>query len=256
MFGKFRIPTKRRHVRHEEPAPMRELRYAEIVERKKKRRANLKVLFTFLILGSIVFLIFWLWSQSKVKSIVCSYGGEKCENDLASEANVILGKSMFAKLEIKHPYLPTKLKRQWPNKVNVEFGKPNILLIFNFSEEKFVGITENGYVINASNRAEGPILLDDSLSQLKVGDKVSSGRLDAYKELSASLANLKFVVVSEVRITSEDEIYLKLPENTQAILGIKNISKQLSSLQAIYESPTITNEGRTIDLRFSNPVLK
>lgn len=234
----------------------RELRYAEVMDRKRRRRARLRLLLGLIGIILVVAGLVWISSQLRVKRILCTLDGQVCETALEKAAESLLGSSMFGELQIRHPYLGVNFKRIWPSTVSVRFTKPELLFTFRpTGEGKPYSLSSGGYVVEYLGPETRPIY-DQELETKQLSEKVEPRVLNFYQELNKQLEQHPGLAIQEIRVISEDEVILMLDRETRAVAMQEGIGEQLSSLQAIYESPTIAREGKTIDLRFDNPVLK
>lgn len=238
-------------------SPHRPLRFTEVKDLQRRRQQKLKLII--LLFGILILLgcVYFLISLVTVRKVNCSLEGGSCSSDLIQLSKTLLGRSMFSELQLSHPYMENTVARSWPNAVNVKFKQPKILVSLQSTIKNSVSysLTDSGYIV--SNIEPEELVIEDlELEKLSIGSKVSGSVLDFYKMLIPTLKTFKDTPISSVKIVSEDEILIYLGQNITAIAMRDGIKTQLSSLQAILLSPTIDKVGKTIDLRFENPVLK
>lgn len=238
--------------------PTRSLRFAEVEDIKKRRQRFIRLILCFVGIILFIGIAIYLFSLFRVKHIACKLDGENCENNLLQAVSLLKGRSMFSRLSLNHPFLQAKLRRVWPDSVMVTFAKPTLLVTFTRAapQDPPVSLTVSGYLVPYLNGPKTPPIEDESTSQLPQNEKVSDSVLAFYTELTQSLLKFPNLPISRIKVVSEDEIHIFLDQGSAAIASQSSIARQLSSLQAILLSPTINREGKIIDLRFENPVLK
>lgn len=246
-------------MRNRESDPVRRpLRFVEIIERREKRRRVIQRIIILATLFSLLAGIVYGHSSLIVNQVDCQFEGENCETELNKYASTLTGKSMLSWLKVSHPYLLSKTERVWPSGVRVIFHKPLILLSFTTSspERPSYSLTESGFITPFLDGMTMIPVQDLMLEKKNHGEKVNDRQRSFYKELVLALKQYPNLPISSIQIISEDLVELFLDMNTKIEASETNIGNQLASLQAILLSPTIQREGKTIDLRFQNPVLK
>lgn len=207
--------------------------------------------------GLIVVLVFEIGVFFRVKTVNCELEGQNCDTQLTELANSLLGRVIFAHLEVNHPYLSVRLERRWPSTVRVEFEKPQILVTFKSGEHvPGFSLSRSGYLVPFLDASLELPIEDQRLSAALIGQKITDEAMQFYFELVEALKKYNQLEIIGIKVVSEDYIEFRLDFNTTAIAQSQHIGSQLASLQAIWESPTIEHRGKTIDLRFQNPVMK
>lgn len=256
---KIRVPFLRRPKKPDPPEPRRSLRFAEIEDIRRRRLKVIKLIGILVVLIAAIALGVYLFSFTLVKHVSCKLGGEKCENLLEQSADTLQGKSMLASLSLSHPYLKVAVKRVWPNGVEVSFSKPELLLSFQPSKAgvKSFSLTDSGFVVYfLADGSSFPPITDAALEAMPEGARVPEPTLNFYRELTLALHKVPSLPIQTIKVVDASDVEIALNQNTRAIAMQKGITQELSSLQAILLSPTINREGKVIDLRFENPVLK
>lgn len=238
--------------------PKRELRYAEVIDREKRRKRKLRFFLVLLGIICLTLSIFFLTSLLKVKHIACTLDEGECPAELKQKTNAIRGRTMLADLGLSHAYMGVKMVRVWPDGLRVHFSRPKLLISFHRSQSETLGysITENGYIVSHINEAQSIIAVDLMLENKSEGEKIEVTQLEFYNQLINSLQSKSNLKLIQIKVITQDEVQLYLEENVMAIAYMSKIDRALFSLQAIWESPTIEKAGKVIDLRFENPILK
>ncbi len=237
----------------------RQLRFIEVKDREKKRGRLLRLLFLFIVFCLLVFMAQAVWLRFFIKDIECHVEGGSCDENLLKISHELIGKSMFSNLHFTHPFLVVSLKRQWPNHVTVTFGKPVLLVTFLPSQEGKppYSLTANGILVSFTNTNQHlPPLYDLLLEKMPMGSSVDEKKRAFYTYLSSKVPLDVLSHIQKITVTDEETVTMELDAATRAVADISRIDSELLSLQALLSSPTIDRNGKTIDLRFDNPVLK
>lgn len=241
-------------------APARPLRSQELKDKRKSKHKKLKAI---LFLLGLLFLggIFWqVRSYLLVKDIQClSPDEEVCKEQITILADQIRGKVIFGKLSPSHPYLTVEIKRSLPHTVRLKVIKPALLLTFStYSQEsKPYSLTKEGVKVPFLGvSAHLPVIKDASLEKLSDGYQVESPVLIFYQTVLEMLAKQGSIKVTQILLLDSDQIIFTLEQNISAVMRREDFGKQWETLQMWLDSPTIEKVGKTIDLRFENPVVK
>lgn len=164
---------------------------------------------------------------------------------------------MFSSMSLVHSYLKPQISRQFPSTIMASFKRPTALLtLFPETSGSPLTLTNDGTIIPDAGAGSTVPITDATLTDLVIGSHVSSAKLDFYHSLASFLQNSHGLPVSRIVIQNEDEVHFFLDQNSQALLTETGLKAQLVSLQLLLNSPTIERQGKTIDLRFDNPVIK
>lgn len=238
--------------------PSRQLRFAKIQEIRKRRMRVLRLILSLLLFALGISVIIFLLSMITIKHVSCKLDSESCEKELQTIADKLLGKNILSNLRLSHPYLLVQTQRVWPNAARVLFKKPEVLLSFqssNFANPPY-SLTSSGFLVSYLGENKYPPIIDLTLEGRPLGEKAPEKSLRFYKELLTALQKYRDLSIQSLKVVSEDEIEIVLAGNIRAQASQDRIDDELSSLQAILLSPTMDTEGKVIDLRFQNPVLK
>src|SRR5258708_4704277 len=259
-FPHISVRKKKDIVPREKPIVYeRPLRFAEIQDKKKKRGRLIK---SVLILGILLLFIsgaVFLRSFFTVKRVVCVVEGQACDGTLMETAHSLVGKSMFRNLMLSHAYLVVKTARMWPNGVRVQFFKPELLVTFTSSREGMApfSLTKTGVVVGfTGENPHLPPIRDLQLETKQVGDHANETTFLFYQSLVSLLPKMNIMQITGITVSDDETVTLYLDENSLAVAEKKRIEDELQSLQTLLLSPALDRKGKTIDLRFENPVVR
>jgi hypothetical protein len=237
--------------------PKRELRFSEQADRKRKWQTLIRTVIFVIVVMVVPFLFFKIGEIFVIRSVTCQNENEMCGLQEQQLADTFLGKRLWARNELHHPYLSVQVKKIFPNKVQVTFHKQELLVSFSHEEgEPTRSITKNGVVVPYGENMINIPISDKMVSSLSVGEHVRPQVLMFYQVLVRFLSEQNGTPVQLVSIQDENDVYIALDQSSQALLKMESIETQLRSLQVLVNTPTIDRRGKTIDLRFSNPVIK
>jgi hypothetical protein len=101
-----------------------------------------------------------------------------------------------------------------------------------------------------------PPIKDTELETKQLGDRVSEDELSFYQKIRSDLPKLNITSIMEIVVADSDTVTLMLDENTHALADKAHIDSELQLLQSVLLSQAFDRRGKTIDLRFENPVTK
>ena len=257
---KFRLPSrkKRSTSEKEDPKYKRPLRFAEVQDRKKKRKRVVFICFGVGILLVFISMLLFVRSFFLIKHVSCGVEDETCDGELLHSAQSLAGKSMLSTLSLSHAILHAKIERLWPNGVRVHFTKPELLLTFSPSKDGVSGysLTKEGVIVHfGMSMQELPPIADTALETLQVGDRIEEKRRTFYERLLGMSQLIKELHITYI-LVQDDVVTMRLDENAVAIMDTEHIESQLRALQTFLSVTTIDRHGKTIDFRFDNPVMK
>lgn len=239
-----------------EPRP---LRYTEIKDRERKRGKILRLFLLFVAFCFFIFMVRALWSRFFIKDTECHVETGLCDENLLKVSRELIGKSMFSNLHFTHPFLVVSLKRQWPNRIIVTFGKPTLLVTLLSSQEgkPAYSLTASGVLVSFTLANQHlPPLYDFLLEKMPIGSTVDEKKHVFYAYLSSKAPSDVLSHIQKITVSDEETVTMELDAATRVVADTSHIDSEFLSLQALLSSPTIDRSGKTIDLRFDNPVLK
>lgn len=258
---RLRIPSpfrKRKTTAETSVVKERPLRFAEVQDRKKKRR---KLIFLFgcvAILTVVVVIIFLLRSFFLISHVSCVIENVSCDDELVQSSQALKGKSMLSQLRVSHAFLHSKIERLWPNGIKVHYSQPELLLSFAPSKEGIApySLTKDGIIVHVVGQMESlPVVSDVQLEMLHTGDHVDQRTFAYYDHLMQGLRTLHIQQISSIS-TNDDVITVQLDASSRAVMDKEGISAELQDLQTFLSVSTVERNGKVIDFRFHNPVVK
>lgn len=215
------------------------------------------VLFTVFVL-SFVFCPFFI----RVK-VECKSQMDLCPKEVETKLSTLNNKSLFsARREVSKILVDNYLISNF----SMQLKLPNILLVnvivkqprysvFGKSENNYLLMDSNGYILSVSDRSNLPILIKENLNQ-KPGERISENDLFALKLIEG--INQMYQVSSGT--IQNDTLVVDMPLGIRVILPLSGYDTQvlLGSLRLIYTKATTDYIGvySQIDMRFKNPVLR
>lgn len=240
--------------------PVRPLRFQEIKDKKKSKHKKLKALLRLICLLLFAWIFWQVRSYFLVKDIWCEIPDDKiCQDQISIVGNQIQGKFILGKLSLTHPYLIIETKRSLPHTVRLIVTNPALLLTFStYSQESEpYSLTKEGVKVPILGlSAHLPVIKDASLEMLSDGYQVESQVLIFYQTVLEMLAKQGSIKVTQILLLDSDQIIFTMEQNISAVMRREDFGKQWETLQMWLDSPTIEKIGKTIDLRFENPVVK
>lgn len=259
MRFSFRKKNRDQKQTHESVQKERPLRFAEIQDRKKRQQRMVRLVLIAGVFLAVCIATFLLRSFLTVRSVSCFVQTDTCDEALTSSSQVLIGKNMLEPLTISHAYLDVAVKRQWPNTARVTFTKPELLVTFTPSVEGKapVSLTTNGIVVSfVMEQTSMPAITDLFIETKQQGEHIDEKRLKFYKELLPLLGQLRMEQIRSITIVDDQTVIFSVDSDTQVITDTVDIAGKLETLQTLLDTPTIDRRGKTIDLRFQNPVIK
>lgn len=219
-------------------------------------------------LGIVIGVIYFIGTFFRVKTVKCTLDNEVCPEALQSSLNVLQNQSLFfvdlqkaaTKNGIPVPATLTKLKKQLPHTVSVEFSSETLLYQLQ-TDQGMVAISSSGTVFHdIAERPPITIEVKPPLNQLITAD----GHLlpDMHQGLVAVVENLgKYQLpISHITWVDKDSILLIMNEGQlTGIIDSKSPNTELEKLQTILQSDQyqkVASTVKEIDVRFKLPVLR
>lgn len=214
---------------------------------------------------------FLLQSQLKVKHVICEMSDRSvCEEELNAELQKFLGMPMytinaeeFERRALKgFPQLKSlNLTLQPPASIKMIGVRHEALYVAEAasSSAAFV-VSENGFLLRQAK--------EEDMQQLKPRFILLSGQLGnpgervedhLHRSLRGAAMAIKnsSVPVESVEVVRPGQLELLLPGGKRGVIEGENAEVQLSALQQLLNTATISGQGiHSIDVRFTRPVLR
>lgn len=203
----------------------------------------------------------------RVTDITCTVAsGDVCPEGILEEFEQYKGKSMFTvKTEVSEKKIHSALT--YVQDLSVTRTLPRKLDIFiTYREPAYYAQNDAGGAIYAvddhgrvySKVSDGGthivVLFDPSL-EIRIGTALSEDSQALFSLLTQRLQSFPSLVTS-IRYVSSHEIIISLEDGTRGILQSEDALAQLDTLQRILNDVTIETQSKTIDVRFSHPVIQ
>ncbi|MFH2019214.1 MAG: hypothetical protein ABII80_01165 [bacterium] len=220
-----------------------------------------------------LFVLFGAWLALfspvfQVKTIECQQDFQPCENEsLTVELNKTLGENIFrlntismvAKLTSgDYMIRAANIVRTLPSSILVDLQSvyPTVAIKLVSGENEWVILDNQSRVIGKRELDPNvPTVLVEALPALRPGQVISDNTLLSTLALARNLSS-ELPSVKTIELSGET-IKLTLADGKLALLTTtKDQTAQIRTLQAILTDSTITSGVGTIDVRFSQPVLR
>lgn len=227
-------------------------------------RTPIKIIITILI-SIFLLVLFFLYRQIKISSIICSNQFGSCNTTLNSELSALLGKDIFQAKNDLEKILQNKvyiknysIYYKFPDKleVNIIVRKPKYSI---FNNENYLLIDDEGTVLSLSDSTVLPTIINAERF-LNVGENISPKELFSLKIVYdvQSIYKIKRAVFkqNELEIELADSYKVIFPVEGDREVLVGSLVLILDSLKdSEFRSENMINV-QIIDLRFKNPVLK
>lgn len=229
--------------------------------------AELVIPILIIILLSALWWIVFKSSVFTVKYLDCELDYAPCENEsVQAELEKLRGQNI---LQLEESTVKARLtsgdftirelslKKILPNHLRVQMQSVYPVSALHLRE------TDNWVVLDAQKRIIGirhqspnvPEVLVSSLPAVRVGQVIEDHALVAAID-SALQVSVELPTVTSVSVVG-DTLELNLPESKKAILSLsQDLPSQIHILQVVLSDSTMMKGVRTVDVRFSQPVLK
>jgi len=218
-------------------------------------------------LGSIVCTIVGVIVLSfvaRIRNISCQFeDNSSCPEDVIAELSQYMGTPFF---ENKYQQSIAKIQGALPeiSEINVKKHFPSgvkiVLITRDFSYyiisvrgEKYL-VTEKGTIIAAASVENLLGITIEGSQDYRAGDSIGEERAVQLEEIARFV--LGTPAFKAVRVANDNEIIIVFEGEKQAILKFDDLKRQLSTLQVILHDSTMEIQGKTIDVRFANPIVR
>lgn len=213
----------------------------------------------------------WITFKSQffaLKEVVCKLDYEPCpDGAVAAELNKYLGSNLITLetfgigkrlTEGDFTIREAVFRKKLPNRLNVELQS-----VFPVAALRVSGIENEWLVLDSRNRIIGmrkefpnvPTVLIPEPLAVRVGVELQDPEL--IQALAFASAIAKEIHTVQTVSLQGDTLLLKLQDGKTVLFSTrKDQTEQIRLLQAILADTTMSNDVRTIDVRFSKPVLE
>ena len=228
---------------------------------RNQRLKKLALFFGFLsfvvLLGMLIFFL------SRVRTIRCSLeDGGFCDEAVVAELQQFRNKNMVL-LDTKpveqklHQALPEfksiSIQKKFPWTIEATLVKEKIaFFLADVGANYRLAVLENGRVLNLEKPDDEFAI--EFVHPPKVGETVPHEMVEGLAKLAQMLREHKLPIAG---VLYQDENMLTLTSSTgiQFVLRIPDIENQLSTLHTMFAEATMIQAARTVDLRFTRPVI-
>lgn len=222
-----------------------------------------------IIVGTIaLLLIVFKTNILSIKQIYCQHDYQDCNlPHLQAELSKYLGINIlkFDSLELKNKIIANNktikqvvISKQLPGTISINLisTSPKVAIKIQNGELQWIVLDSNFRVIKVVRKDPNlPTVLVNDVIKIQIGQEIDSDDIQKSLELATEISDNFFSVVS-IQLEG-DLITLILPSKITVFLTTKKgLHSQLKTLQDILADAKISSAVRTIDVRFTQPVIK
>ncbi|MBP9670168.1 FtsQ-type POTRA domain-containing protein [Candidatus Woesebacteria bacterium] len=224
-----------------------------------------------LFLSALVVFLFYLAIFSpifRVNQVTCTLDYSDCRDpSVLAELDKLKGQNIF---RLQPDSLRSKLtsgdftirevsmKKSLPGKVEIELESVYPVVALQVTGDPNWVVLDHQYRVIATRNADPnvPTVIVPNPLVLTVGKPVTDDVLVQSIKLALSLSS-ELISVKSITMIDENTIHITLASGIIAVFSPRtDEARQLKSLQAVLSGGTITKGIRTIDVRFTQPVLR
>lgn len=227
-------------------------------------------LLPFLIIIGVAFLFYFVAFSSffKIKTVTCSLDYGECQDpSVLAELDKLKGQNIFTltkdKLESKltsgdFTIREVSIKKTLPDNLQVELQSVYPFAALKIDGDKTWVVLDPSFKVIATRLQDPnvPTVVINTPLTLVIGKPITDPLLLSALKL-AGVITAAIPQVKSIALIDSNTIHLGLDNGLTGIFSPKgDEQKQLRSLQAVLSGSTITKGIKTIDVRFSQPVLR